>query len=322
MAIESTLYLATQLFEYEYPEPVRAVCTELRLSPPSRRGGQHLRRRECRVLPCAEEATGRRDVFGNEVREFRHGRVERRLRFEVHLLVETAEATAAGYLSAEQGVPVGDAEIFLRPTPLTDHAPTIRAAARELREARLPGWRQVASVGRWVYETMKYRPGATEVDTTASRALELRQGVCQDYAHVMLAICRCLGMPARYVSGFIPGEGYMHAWVEVLAPHPESGDPCWQGYDPTHCRRVDSAYIAVAAGRDFADVSPVSGTFIGAAPGRLTSWCEMVPVRPVGRTARDGSDQGEDVAGVRRTAFATTLRVPAISPVSSVSMIR
>ena len=67
---------------------------------------------------------------------------------------------------------------------------------------------------------MRYRPGATNIDTTAARAFGMAQGVCQDYAHVMLCLCRLCGLPARYVSGHLLGEGGSHAWVEVVVPDP------------------------------------------------------------------------------------------------------
>ena len=88
----------------------------------------------------------------------------------------------------------------------------------------------------------------------------------------MLALCRACGLPARYVSGFIPSEGYMHAWVEALVGDSRTGVLHWEAFDPTHNRRVDAQYLAVAVGRDYADVSPVTGSFYGPDPGRLTAW--------------------------------------------------
>jgi transglutaminase-like putative cysteine protease len=128
------------------------------------------------------------------------------------------------------------------------------------------------TVGEWVHAAMRFCAGVTRVDTPASEALAGRAGVCQDYSHIMLAICRSLGLPARYVSGFIPGEGYMHAWVEALVADSRTGTMHWEGYDPTHNRRTDAHYLAVAIGRDYADVSPVTGEFLGPDPGRLTAW--------------------------------------------------
>jgi transglutaminase-like putative cysteine protease len=128
---------------------------------------------------------------------------------------------------------------------------------------------------------MQFSVGVTDVETPASVALAGKGGVCQDYAHIMLAICRACGIPARYVSGFIPGEGYMHAWVEALVADTPGGAPHWMSFDPTHDRRPDRQYLAVAMGRDYADVSPVTGSFYGSAPGRLTSWAETIWQSPM-----------------------------------------
>src|SRR6202034_936161 len=106
--------------------------------------------------------------------------------------------------------------------------------------------------------------------TTASEALAGGRGVCQDYAHVMLAICRAAGVPARYVSGHLIGEGGSHAWVEVLQKDPMGSGGIAVGFDPTHDRRVDGRYLTVAVGRDYSDVAPTSGTFRGHTQGALT----------------------------------------------------
>jgi transglutaminase-like putative cysteine protease len=122
----------------------------------------------------------------------------------------------------------------------------------------------------WAAGSITYRVGVTGTQTPAALALHLGQGVCQDYAHIMLALLRCLGIPARYVSGHLIGEGAPHAWVEVL-PVDSSSDQSTAllAFDPTHHRRVGHNYISVAVGRDFADVTSTSGVFSGAATGKL-----------------------------------------------------
>ena len=107
--------------------------------------------------------------------------------------------------------------------------------------------------------------------TTAAQALAAGHGVCQDYAHLMLALCRLLGIPARYVSGHLVGEGGgTHAWVEVLQPVPGPAVEIL-AWDPTHDRPADLRYLTVAVGRDYHDVAPVSGTYCGSDPGRLSA---------------------------------------------------
>ena len=105
--------------------------------------------------------------------------------------------------------------------------------------------------------------------TTAAEALAVGRGVCQDFAHVMLALCHLLGLPARYVSGHLLGRGGTHAWVEVIVPRAGHAEAI--AFDPCHGRRTDGGYVTVATGRDYSDVAPTSGSYVGASPGRLTA---------------------------------------------------
>ena len=117
---------------------------------------------------------------------------------------------------------------------------------------------------------MSYGFDRTGVRTTAGQALAEGHGVCQDYAHLMLALCRLLGIPARYVSGHLVGEGGTHAWVEVLQPRAGQTVEI-VAWDPTHDRSADPRYLTVAVGRDYRDVAPVSGTYRGPHTGRLST---------------------------------------------------
>jgi len=110
-----------------------------------------------------------------------------------------------------------------------------------------------------VHGLFTYTPGITGVKTTAARAFSLRQGVCQDYTHVFLALARLRGIPARYVSGLLTGEGSSHAWAEIY-----DGER-WMGVDPTHCRPADDSYIRFNVGRDFDDCAMERGVFHGGA---------------------------------------------------------
>jgi transglutaminase-like putative cysteine protease len=271
--------------EYEYVEPVREVVTQLRLFPHAERGAQRLLRHECEVSPHPDQTRTFVDDFGNEVREYHHAVVAERLRFAVGLMIEHADAgdtdRRRARLIATHGVPAEGVGAFLAPSRLVDDCEEIHSAARRLEKRGAARAAHVEAIGGWVYEQMQFAVGVTDVETPASVALAGKGGVCQDYAHIMLAICRVCGIPARYVSGFIPGEGYMHAWVEALVSDSGSGTAHWIGYDPTHDRRPDRQYLAVAMGRDYADVSPVTGSFYGSAPGRLTSWAETVWQSPM-----------------------------------------
>jgi transglutaminase-like putative cysteine protease len=266
--------------EYQYAEPVREVITRLRLFPRARRGAQRLVSRECDVWPCPDRTRRFTDDYGNPVWEFLHREVTERLRFVLGFTTEYASASRwarpTSRLRASYGVPSAGMESFLEPTPLVDDSEEIRLVARRMAASGVTPAEMMIAIGRWVCDAMQFRAGVTDVHTPASVALAQRAGVCQDYAHIMLAICRASGLPARYVSGFIPGEGYMHAWVEALVPSSRAGTPHWEGFDPTHNRRTDAQYLAVAVGRDYADISPVSGWFDGASPGCLTAWSQTV----------------------------------------------
>lgn len=126
-----------------------------------------------------------------------------------------------------------------------------------------------------VFSAFAYTPGATTIRTTAEEALALGAGVCQDYAHVMLAVCRRCGMEARYIAGMLGGEGATHAWVEVYQ------DGRWIGLDPTHNRLVNDDYITIAHGRDYRDCMLDIGIFSGA-DVRQEQWV-MASVHEYGR---------------------------------------
>ena len=113
---------------------------------------------------------------------------------------------------------------------------------------------------------MTYEFGPTSVRTTAAQAWSLGRGVCQDMAHVMIAMCRSQGIAARYVSGHLLGEGASHAWVE--ARDPRTGRTV--AYDPTHARSTDLRYVTVAVGRDYRDVAPTAGSYLGGPPGTMS----------------------------------------------------
>jgi transglutaminase-like putative cysteine protease len=119
---------------------------------------------------------------------------------------------------------------------------------------------------------MRYEYGITGVGTTATEALAAGRGVCQDMAHIMLSLCRLCGLPARYVSGHLLGEGGTHAWVEVLVADPDvQGATVPHAFDPTNGCTTGPRYLTVAVGRDYADVPPTSGSYTAPFAGALTT---------------------------------------------------
>jgi transglutaminase-like putative cysteine protease len=131
----------------------------------------------------------------------------------------------------------------------------------------MPAYEIIEKCGQYIFDNFKYIKGITTIETTTKEILELRSGVCQDFAHVMLEILRFLRIPCRYISGYIcpnksglRGEGATHAWVEAWLP-----GYGWIGNDPTNNVWVTSHHVKLAVGRNFNDCSPVKGTFKGPA---------------------------------------------------------
>jgi transglutaminase-like putative cysteine protease len=134
----------------------------------------------------------------------------------------------------------------------------------------------ILGLNHHIYEEFTYMPGVTDVRTPLADVLRKRQGVCQDFAHLMIALIRCAGLPARYVSGYIEtepvsgtssltGATASHAWVEVFLP---SG--LWIGLDPTNDMLEGERHIQLGVGRDYGDVSPMRGVFKGPERQRLS----------------------------------------------------
>lgn len=120
-----------------------------------------------------------------------------------------------------------------------------------------------------VHERFSYTPGATAISTTAGEAFALSKGVCQDYAHVLIALCRMAGIPARYVSGLPVGEGASHAWAEVWA------EGLWHGVDPTRGCAAREGYLKLCVGRDYNDCPLERGVFAGGAAQTQTVFMKV-----------------------------------------------
>ena len=150
--------------------------------------------------------------------------------------------------------------------------PEIWRQALDLTMAETAVFEKAAAIMRWIHEAFTYEPGTTDVETHLEQAFALRKGVCQDFTHVMIGMCRAIGLPARYASGYIltggrdslVGAQASHAWCEVYLP--ETG---WIGFDPTNSVLADQRYVKIAVGRDYGDVAPIHGSYIGSAGCRM-----------------------------------------------------
>jgi transglutaminase-like putative cysteine protease len=243
---------------YAYSEPLMASTQYLRMTPVSGR----TQAVESWKLSCpGATSTPWQDQFGNYCHTLTIAEPVDHLEINVCGLVRTRDTNGiVGLANAE--LPPG---IYLRETPYTVVSESIGDFAGRFRRA-LARDKIVAlhDIMLGVADAVEYKKGETHVHTTGAEALEQGSGVCQDHAHIFCAVCRALGIPARYVSGYVNhGFGHdahasSHAWAEALVE-----DLGWVGFDPTTRACATEAYIRTAVGLDYADASPVRGVRSG-----------------------------------------------------------
>lgn len=267
--------------EYHYAEPVRESVMELWMQP-RKGGGQRLISFTLDLNPPSR-LFSYPDPFGNAVYHFDVPQPHDRLQIEARSAVETSPLTDLP-VALDQGewdrlhsdFVRGECFDFLRPHGFAEQ--TARLAkfvidrGLETLRARDP-LSALKALNEAIYHAFDYEPGVTEADSPIDIALAQGRGVCQDFAHVMLAICRAWGIPARYVSGYLftdRSEGdrsdpdATHAWVEVFLPSLR-----WIGFDPTNNVLAGERHVAVAIGRDYGDVPPSRGVYKGDGDSKL-----------------------------------------------------
>ncbi|MGO9903455.1 MAG: transglutaminase family protein [Solirubrobacteraceae bacterium] len=264
--VRRSVYEVQQRFRYEYAAPISQLRQRLMLVPRPVHGNQRLLSHRLEVSEPRFRRRMRADRFGNVVLQISIPQIEAAVEFNVSLIVERSSGQVPHLEAATRQA----LDTYLLPSALTQPNAALRAAAAELASSGEKGAALAIAASGWVYRRMSYGFDRTGVHTTAGEALAEGQGVCQDYAHVMLAVCRLLGLPARYVSGHLVGEGGMHAWVEVLVAAPGETAEI-HAWDPTHDRPADLRYLTVSVGRDYRDVAPVSGTYRAPHPGWLSA---------------------------------------------------
>lgn len=249
------------LTEYRYPEPAWDSFNEVRLLPTN----DHCQSLLSFALELSPDAAVRShgDYFGNRVHQFHISEAHRRLTIQARSSVVTYPRPAPIPVSAESLTE-------LRPRFFEFLAPTRRVPLDQdwgaaMRAPALPADGELvhylSSLTRHLHGFFTYRQEVTKIDTPIADFVRTGVGVCQDYTHAMLALCRLLGIPSRYVSGYLEtapgrnlGSDASHAWVEAYLPG--SG---WVGFDPTNGALVGQTYVKVGHGRDYDDVPPVKG---------------------------------------------------------------
>lgn len=254
-------FYVEESFAYHYPAPISRLEHRLMIAPPRRLGDQRRLRRSLELRPRSLRWQEQQDRFGNLALMLETPRVRRTAVFAQTLLTERFAGGPPLRLSAEQ------ARVHAHATALTTPDAQLAEVAQILRrQARSP--QDLAErVSAHVAGHMRYASGVTGVRTSAAEAYALGAGLCQDYAHIALTLCRAAGLPARYVSGHMPGEGSSHAWLEALVP--EGSGFRALGLDPTNQRPPHLGYVVVTFGNDYRDVAPTSGLYLGPGPGVL-----------------------------------------------------
>jgi transglutaminase-like putative cysteine protease len=263
--VQRTRYRIHQRLTYRYDGPVRALTQRLVVQPRMVHGDQRRINRRLSILDATpRHVEVRVDEFGNTVVTLEIPRVEREVTFVTSSIVERDARHGPHLVPAT----MLDDRRLLDATALTGADPTIDLLAEELLASGLSGGALASAANECVHNALSYEYGATSVRTTAAEALARGAGVCQDYAHVLLALTRRLGLPSRYISGQMLGFGGSHAWVEVIVPDGH-GQARVLSLDPTHGRATGFEYVTVAVGRDYGDVAPLSGTYRAPFAGSL-----------------------------------------------------
>lgn len=300
----------------DYSEPVGEWRCELRMEPVS----DALQRCHSFRINVSQPATVASyvDGFRNRVHHFNLLRPNLSVRILAASIVET-EDSAVGPMASQVELPLEPERLPLetldclalrgpvRDSPLL--APHLAALAPH-RRMRAGMW--VCQVAEYIRGTFAYAKDVTDATSPIDHLLERGKGVCQDFTHLLIAILRSFGLPARYVSGYIhrPNkESQSHAWCEVWLP-----DIGWTGFDPTNGCPAGSHFVKTAVGRDFTDVPPNKGTYRGSGVERISvrvatrtldrlpslSWHDHlppldVPVHAVSRTPPvwDASEQAQ-----------------------------
>ena len=238
------------------------------------------------------------DAFGNQATRLElnraHERFEVTARMKIELLPRAAPASAdtlpwedvrdgLQYLAAPMDAHWLEALRFRTQSAFVPIKRVFEQYAADCFPDRTPVLTGALALMRKIHSEFTYTRGATHIGTTLLEVLEKRQGVCQDYAHFMIACMRSIGLPARYVSGYLHtgsaeqapkrmGADASHAWIAVFAP------PLgWVELDPTNALVVDQEHVALAWGRDFGDVSPLRGVILGGGAHSLEVGVELRP---------------------------------------------
>jgi len=283
-------YSIRHLTRFRYSAPVRESVMELRMQPRSE-GPQSLRSFQISTNPRAQ-LYAYTDYLGNAVYHFNVLREHEELRIEAQAVVEIAPTAPLperadtlewgrynGYNLTDEHFDLIEPSVYAQPTP----ALVAFAAEHGLSKPDADPLTALKRLNETINAAFGYEPGVTDAYSPIDVALKEKRGVCQDFAHIMIAIARRWGIPTRYVSGYLyhrprgidrSAQDATHAWVECYLP-----SLGWVGFDPTNNILAGERHIRAAVGRDYADVPPTRGTFKGRAESELAIAVQVEPTQ-------------------------------------------
>ncbi|MGJ5819265.1 transglutaminase family protein [Paludibaculum fermentans] len=285
-------YRIRHLTRFAYSDPVYESLMELRMHPRTE-GNQRCLDYKMTVTPKAQIHLYR-DHLGNSIHHFGIPGPHRNLQITAESVVEMKpfpelplELGPGAWAELDKAVEDGDFWPKLLPSTYAKPSELLLSFMQELGiERRDDPLMLVREINSKLFNALDYVPQSTRVDSPIDEALSQRKGVCQDMAHIMITVLRQLGIPARYVSGYLfhraedrdrSSDGATHAWVEAYLP-----TLGWIGFDPTNDLIASERHVRTAIGRDYADVPPTRGVLKGKADSKLTvavgvSACEELP---------------------------------------------
>lgn len=280
-------YLVRHLTRFVYTAPVCESVMELRMQP------LELDRQRCLRFNVTTTQRSKifayRDHYGNAVHYFDVPGHHTKLDISVESAVEVGAAPVlpkelpmTAWMDLDGLAKSGDYLDWLLPSQFTTPTDALHQFARAIGFGRTHDpLTTVRDLTATLFAQFAYEPTTTRVDSPIDDALRARAGVCQDFSHIMLALLRDIGIPSRYVSGYIAprqhahdraGDNATHAWVEAYLP-----SLGWLGLDPTNNTVADQRHLAVAIGRDYSDVPPTRGVFKGDAGSELSVAVAVTP---------------------------------------------
>jgi transglutaminase-like putative cysteine protease len=280
---------ATHTTTYTYSDPVSLCHSEVHLAPRAT-PIQSVLSHELAVVPKPDLCAARQDYFGNETIYFSIDEPHQHLAITATSVVDLrgAEPIHPGLtppweqvreaVRRHDNADAFDALQFVFESPRIALGPEFASYAQRCFPAGRPLLEAALELCRRIYREFEYDQRATTVTTPVGEVLRSRQGVCQDFAHIMIACVRSLGLPARYVSGYLRsadgtvGAQASHAWASVFCP-----GFGWLDFDPTNDVMPSGEHVTIAWGRDYSDVSPVKGVALGGGEQVIDVSVQVVP---------------------------------------------